>query len=144
MTLRKLIKDKTGSVPIFGIGLVFLLFLLVFLVMEFGATYENYDYCMDVLQRSCNSAVEGNIDDSYRADKILKLNTAQAAADFRQFVAADLSDRYGVMIESINCTETPPSMTVIGRVRFSTLFAQYGWDDLTFSFKVRATNYDLE
>ena len=35
-------------------------------------------------------------------------------------------------------------MTVIGTVTFNTIFAQYGWDDLTFSFKVRATNYDLE
>ena len=38
-----------------------------------GSTYENYDYCMDVLQRSCNSAVEANIDDTYRADKVLIL-----------------------------------------------------------------------
>ena len=99
---------------------------------------------MDVLQRSCNSAVEANIDDTYRADKVLILDTAGAEADFHSFVSSDLTDRYRLTVQSITCTETPPSMEVIGTVTFNTIFAQYDWDDLTFSFKVRATNYDLE
>ena len=33
---------------------------------------------------------------------------------------------------------------LIGTVTFNTIFAQYDWDDLTFTFKVRATNYELE
>ena len=97
-----------------------------------------------MLQRSCNSAVEANIDDTYRADKVLILDAAGAEADFYSFVSSDLTDRYHLTVSSITCTETPPSMTVIGTVTFNTIFAQYGWDDLTFSFKVRATNYDLE
>ena len=142
--MRNLLKNKTGSVPVLTFGFVFLLLLLTFLTVEMGSTYENYDYCMDVLQRSCNSAVEANIDDTYRADKVLILDPVGAEADFRSFVASDLSTRYHLVIDNVSCTETPPSMTVTGSVTFNTIFAQYDWDDLTFTFKVRATNYDLE
>ena len=141
--MRELLKDKTGSVPILTFGFVFLLLLMTFLTIEMGSTYENYDYCMDVLQRSCNSAVEGNIDDSYRADKVLLLKTAKAEEDFRRFVDSDLSDRYDLYITSISCTSMPPSMTVKGTVTFDTIFAQFDWDDLTVPFTVRASNYDL-
>jgi len=75
---------------------------------------------------------------------VLILDTAGAEADFHSFVASDLSSRYNLVVDSISCTETPPSMTVTGSVTFNTIFAQYDWDDLTFTFKVRATNYDLE
>ena len=142
--MRTLLNDKRGSVPILSFGFIFLLLVMTFLTVEMGSTYENYDYCMDVLQRSCNSAVEANIDDTYRADKVLILDPVGAEADFRSFVASDLSTRYHLVIDNISCTETPPSMTVTGSVTFNTIFAQYDWDDLTFTFKVRATNYDLE
>jgi len=142
--MRNLVQDKRGSVPLLTFGLVFALLVMTFLVVEMGSTYENYDYCMDVLQRSCNSAVEANIDDSYRADKVLILDTAGAESDFRSFCASDLSRRYSLVIESITCNATPPSMTVIGKVTFDTIFSQFDWDDLTFTFKVRATNYDLD
>ena len=142
--MRRMLKDTSGSVSILSIGFIFLLLLLTFLVIEMGSTYENYDYCMDVLQRSCNSAVECNIDDSYRADRVLLLNTAGAQADFYRFVSSDLSRRYRVSVSSITCTSMPPSMTVSGTVTFDTIFEQAGWDDLTVPFKVRATNYDLD
>ena len=142
--MRTLLKDKRGSVPILSFGFIFLLLVMTFLTVEMGSTYENYDYCMDVLQRSCNIAVEANIDDTYRADKVLILDPVGAEADFRSFVASDLSSRYHLVIDNVSCTETPPSMTVTGSVTFNTIFAQYDWDDLTFTFKVRATNYDLE
>ena len=141
--MKNLVHDKRGSVPILFFGFVFVLLVMTFLTIEMGSTYENYDYCMDVLQRSCNSAVEANIDDAYRADNVLILDTAGAEADFHNFCASDLSSRYTLVVESITCTETPPSMTVIGKVTFDTVFSQFDWDDVTFSFKVRATNYDL-
>ena len=142
--MRKLLRSRRGSASILFFGLVFLLLLLVFLTIEMGSTYENYDYCMDVLQRSCNSAVEANIIDAYRADRLLVMDTAGAEEDFYRFVSNDLIDRYSLAVDSVTCTASPPSMTVTGRVTFSTIFAQYGWDDLTFTFKVRATNYDLK
>ena len=49
--MRELLKDKTGKVPILTFGFVFLLLMMTLLSIEMGSTYENYDYCMDVLQR---------------------------------------------------------------------------------------------
>ena len=50
--MRELLRSRKGSASILFFGLVFLLLLLVFLTIEMGSTYENYDYCMDVLLSS--------------------------------------------------------------------------------------------
>ena len=142
--MRKLIKSREGSAAILFFGITLALLFSAFLIIEMGSTYESYDYAMDILQRSCNSAVEANIIDAYRADRLLVMDTAGAEEDFYRFVSNDLIDRYSLAVDSVTCTASPPSMTVTGRVTFSTIFAQYGWDDLTFTFKVRATNYDLK
>lgn len=142
--MMEFLKDKRGSVPVMTTGFVFLLLVMTFLTIEMGSTYENYDYCLDVLQRSCNSAVEANMDDRYRADKVLILDTAGAETDFYRFIASDLSDRYDIVVESVSCSASPPSMTVTGRMTFDTIFAQYDWDDLTVDFTVKASNYDLD
>lgn len=142
--MKRLWRDTEGSISLLSFGFVLVLLLLAFLTLEMGAAYENYEHCIDVLQRSCNSAVEANIDDRYRADRLLRMDTTGAETDFYRFLANDLPRRYRVAVRSVSCTELPPSMEVIGEVTFGTLFAQYDWDDLTFSFKVRATNYDLD
>jgi len=141
--MRKLIKGREGSAAILFFGITLALLFSAFLIIEMGSTYESYDYAMDILQRSCNSAVERNIRDEYRADGILKMNTSSADADFRAYVAADMPSRYTVTIDSVSCRETPPSMEVIGSVRFPTVLALHGFETRTFTFKVRATNYDL-
>jgi hypothetical protein len=138
------IKDQRGSVPILFIGFIFILLILTLLLLEMGAAYENFDNAEAILQRSCNSAVEKNIDDTYRADRVLLLDTAAAEADFRSYVASDMPDKYTISIHSITMNETPPAMTVTGTVTFSTLFDQFDIDDVTFRFEVSATNTRLE
>ena len=142
--MKKLMKDKCGGIPIFVIGWILLLLLMTFLVMEMGGAFENYDYAVDVLQRACNSAVERNIIDRYRADRVLVMDVDGAKAAFSAYVSNDLPHRYSVTVSSISCTEKPPSMTVTGKITFQTMFSQYGFDDLSFGFKVRSTNYDLD
>ena len=142
--MKKLMKDKRGGIPIFVIGWILLLLLMTFLVMEMGGAFENYDYAVDVLQRACNSAVERNIIDRYRADRVLVMDADGAKADFTAYVSKDMPRRYSVIVSSISCTEKPPSMMVTGKVTFQTMFSQYGFDDLSFGFKVRSTNYDLD
>lgn len=142
--MKKLMKDKRGGIPIFVIGWILMLLLMTFLVMEMGGAFENYDYAVDVLQRACNSAVERNIIDRYRADRVLVMDADGAKADFTAYVSNDLPRRYSVTINSISCTEKPPSMTVTGKITFQTMFSQYGFDDLSFGFEARSTNYDLD
>jgi Flp pilus assembly protein TadG len=142
--MKKLIRDRAGSIPVIFIGLVFFLLLIAFLIMEMGAAYENYYDAETVLQRSCNSAVEKNMLDAYRADNILRLDVSAAKADFNGYINSDMPDKYTVTIRSITGSATPPALTVTGTVTFSTLFGQYGFDDLTYDFTVQSTNYRME
>lgn len=142
--MKKLIRDKAGGIPVIFIGLVFFLLLIAFLIMEMGAAYENYYDAETIIQRSCNSAVEKNMLDAYRADNILRLDVSAAKADFTRYLASDTPDKYTVTISSVTCSATPPALTVTGTVTFSTLFGQYGFDDLTFDFTVQSTNYRTE
>ena len=142
--MKKLLKSKTGSATVLFLGLTFALLSLTLLIMELGSTYERYDYAMDVLQRSCNSAVEANIMDEYRADRILRLDTTKAKRDVQKYIREDMPDGYTVSISKISCSTLNPSMTVSGKISFPTMFSQYGFGKVTYSFKVRATNYDLD
>ena len=137
-------KNRCGNMSVIFLGFVFLLLTVALVIMEFGGAFEKYQQAETLLQRACNSAVESNVLDEYRADGILKLDVAQAEADFRTFVADDMPHGYTVMIDTVDMTTQSPSMTATGEVTFSTLFNSYGFDDVTFSFKVRATNYRLE
>ncbi|MPN26328.1 hypothetical protein SDC9_173752 [bioreactor metagenome] len=142
--MKKLIRDRAGGMSVIFIGLVFFLLLTAFLIMEMGAAYENYYDAETILQRSCNSAVEKNMLDAYRADNILRLDVSAAKADFYSYLSSDMPEKYTVTVNSITGSATPPALTVTGTVTFSTLFGQYGFDDLTFNFTVQSTNYRTE
>lgn len=142
--MKKLLKDRTGGVSLVFIGMVFLLLATTFLIMEMGAAYENYYDAETILQRCCNSAVENNMLDTYRADNILYLDVPGATADFCSYLESDMPDKYTLTVSSVTGTATPPNLTVTGTVKFSTLFQQYGFDDITFDFTVKATNYRTE
>ena len=142
--MKKLLKDRTGSVSILFFGFLFLLLLMSILIIEMGATMENHDYAVSVLQRACNSAVEANILDEYRADRVLMLDAQGVDEDFRSFVQNDLPSKYRVVINSVSCTASPPSMSASGTITFPTVFSQYGFNEITVSFKVQSTNYDLD
>jgi hypothetical protein len=55
-----------------------------------------------------------------------------------------MPDKYTLNVSSITGTATPPTLIVTGTITFSTLFRQYGFDDITFDFTVKATNYRTE
>ncbi len=142
--MKNLLKDRAGGISILFIGLVFFLLVISFLIMEMGAAYENYYDAETILLRSCNSAVEKDISDAYRADNILYLDVSAATADFKSYLQSDMPDKYTVKIQSVTGIETPPTLTVTGTLTFSTLFSQYGFDDITFDFTVQSTNYRTE
>ena len=142
--MKELLKDKTGTISIIAMGLILLLLLIAFLIMEMCAAHQNYYDAETILQRSCNSTVEKNILDDYRADNILCLDVSSATADFYSYLDSDMPEKYTFTVNSITGTATPPTLTVTGTVTFSTLFHQYGFDDVTFDFAVKSTNYRIE
>ena len=137
------LKSRKGSASVLFIGVTFAFLCFTFLLLELGSATERYDSVTDVILRSCNSAVEKNILDEYRADRILKMDCDGAKTDFHAFLRNDLPAQYSVTVRDIRCTETPPGMTVTGTITLPTLFAPYGKQN-TFDFTVRATNYDLD
>jgi Flp pilus assembly protein TadG len=142
--MKRKLKDRKGSITLLYFGMAFLLLMMTFLVIETGSTLENYSYAETVLQRCCNSAVEQNIIDAYRADHILRMDTSGAARDFRSYVMSDLPAKYRFTIQRIRCTAEPPTMEVIGTIRFDTVFSQYGFGSITHTVKVVSTNYALD
>ena len=141
--MKKLLTDKNGSSSVLIIGLVFVMLLMTMLIMELGGAYQNYYAAESVLQRSVNAALEKNMDDSYRADGILKIKIEQAETDFRHFASEDLDGKYTLYINSLSATEAPPSLTAAGTITFPTIFSKYGFEDLTFNFKVSAENFEV-
>ena len=142
--MKRILKDRSGKLSILLFGLLFGMLMLVFLVIEMGATYQNYEYAQAVLQRAANSAVESNMRDEYRADRVLILDTTGAKSDFQAYAASDFPSRYTVTVSSVSASASPPKLTATGTISFSTVFSQYGFRDLTFSFTVRATNFHLD
>lgn len=142
--VKHLLKDKSGSASVISFGFMFFLLLISFLILEMGAAYQNHYDAETILQRCCNSAVEKNMVDSYRADNILYLDVPNATADFYNYVSSDMPDKYTLTVSAITGTATPPTLTITGTVTYPTLFQQYGFDDITFNFVVKATNYRIE
>lgn len=142
--MKKLLREKTGGLPVIFIGLVFFLMLITFMIMEMGAAYENYYDAGTILQRCCNNAVENNILDSYRADHILYLDIPGATADFSSYLNSDMPDKYTLHVSSITGSAVPPALIVTGTVTFSTLFHKYSFDDITFNFTVESSNFRAE
>lgn len=142
--MKRILTSRSGKLSILLFGLLFCLLLLAFLVVEMGTTYQNYDYAEALLQRAANSAVENNMMDEYRADHILMLDTSSAQADFRSFVESDIPAKYSVKINQVSASASPPTLTATGTVTFPSVFSKYGFSDLTFSYTVKATNYDLD
>jgi hypothetical protein len=142
--MKNILWDKTGGIPVVFIGLVFFLLTISFLILEMGGVYQNYYNAETIIQRSCNSAIEKNMMDAYRADGILRLDVAGAVNDFHRYVESDIPDKYTVAVNSITGSEMPPSLTVAGTVTIPTLFGQYGFDEITFDYSVRSTNYRTE
>jgi len=105
--MKKLWHDKSGGTSILFIGLVFFLLIISILIMEMGAVYENYYDAETILQRCCNSAVEKNMSDAYRADNILYLDVPGAKADFTSYLESDMPDKYTLTVKSVTGTASP-------------------------------------
>lgn len=138
-----MLKNNDGGIPVIFIGLVFFLLLISFMIMEVGAIYQNYYDAETILQRCCNSAIEKNMLDTYRADNILYLDVPCATVDLNSYIESDMPDKYSLTVNSITGTATPPALTVNGTVTFSTLFRMYGFGEVTFDFTVESTNHRI-
>ncbi|MBQ4427816.1 MAG: hypothetical protein II881_08755 [Oscillospiraceae bacterium] len=143
--MKRILRDRSGSIPLLFYGLLFALLGITFVILEMGYAFEKTDYATDVIQRCVNSAVERNMLDEYRQDGILLLDTDSAEKDFRYYLGQDVTDGYSITVDSISAYAGEadgsrlPSMTVEGTISFETLMNTAA---VRYPFRVRATNYD--
>ena len=144
--VKRLLRSRRGEVTTGFVAGAFVIILLALFGVEYAAALERYDYALDLIQRAVNTAVEYNIRDEYRADRILKLDTAAAENTVRRYIDSDVigHGRCTVCVDSVTAYETPPSLTVTGTGSFPTLLSKFGVGDVSFSFTVTSTNYDLD
>lgn len=144
--LRQLLHSERGDITTSFVLTTFIVILFAMLGMEYGAALEKYDYALDLIQRATNTAVEYNIRDEYRSDRILLLDTAAAEQTLYDYIDSDITQhgRYTIHVDSVTCFETPPSLTVSGTGSFPTMLSGLGFSDVTFHFTVTSTNYDLD
>lgn len=141
-SLKALFCNKSGSIPILFIGVVFVLISLVFIILEAGALLERYDRVESSLRQACNISVVNNMLDTYRADGILKLDTNGAKQDVSNYISDNLtSPQYTITNCTVSCVDTPPSLEIKGNIVLSLLFNQYSFDNITIPFNVKSTNY---
>ncbi len=135
--LKRLLKDRTGSVSIFYIGMLFLLFSLSFVVLEIGGIMNTIDTIESGMQQAATMAVEGTLLDAYMADGILQIDPIQARADIDLYISECLtSDNFSVEGYEIITTANPPRIEIRGEAKINLFFKQYGFDDITIKYQV--------
>jgi len=155
--LNRIIKDKTGKIPLMMFGFLFALFAFSMLIMEVGGMMERHDYVVSVIQRSCNSALEKNIPDKYRQDNIIIFDTVQADSDLREYIDQfneGNDNKYNVVISeivAISDTEEDiaangiatklPQLLVKGTMTIPMIFGSMSFD---VEYNVWATNYKID
>jgi uncharacterized membrane protein len=120
--------DKSGSMFVFI--LIILIFLLTFsaVIGEYFRIHSIQTHCEVELQRAVNVCVEEAIIDSFRQDKLGRLDTSRATQNFSRYLTQDMglsSARemvsggtlvYSLQFNSISTTIDPPRLFVRGTV----------------------------
>lgn len=126
--VKKLLKDRSGTMFVYV--LIILTFLLSFslLVGELYRVHSIQTHLEYEMQRAVNIAVEDAMKDSWRQDKIGKLDTARARQDLYEYLDVWLGLNgalekyqdgtlvYTVRIDTLTATEDPPRLHVSGRI----------------------------
>lgn len=123
-----IIRDRSGTM--FMYVLIILIFLFTFSVLV-GEFYRIHSIRTNVeyqVQRAVNIAVEEAKIDSFRQDKLGRLDTARAQQNFINYLhhSKDLNPAlqkfvdgtlvYTIQLDSITATENPPRLQAIGKI----------------------------
>ena len=153
--MNRMWKRKRGSGMILTMILVF---VMVSLAVTVGEFYRIHLLEQDIeyqLQRSVNCAVEFAMGDSYRQDKIVNLDVAEAKRQFYTYlledVGLDVRHRrykngkltYQLYFTEVSGTSDPAALTVKGEAEASSLFA-FLVGKITIPFTISSTNYRVD
>ncbi len=138
--------------------IMIIVFVLVTLSVTVGEFFRIHLLQQDIeynLQRSVNCAVEYSMGDSYRQDKIINLDVAEARRQFYTYLRDDvgLDSRhrkykdgklsYRLYFSSVDGTSNPAVLSVKGEAEASSLFS-FLIGGITIPFEISSTNCRLD
>lgn len=135
-----------------------LVFFMITFIVTIGEFYRIHLLQQDIeyqLQRSVNCAVEYAMGDSYRQDKIVNLNVAEAKREFYKYLQEDveLDSKhrkykngklvYRLYFNEVSGTQNPAVLTAKGYLEADSLFAFLA-GKIKIPFEISSTNYRLD
>lgn len=151
----KLLRDKSGNMLILTLFILMFLFTFSGIVGEIFRLNSIQGHVEYELQRAVNIAVEEAMHDTWRQDKFIKLDTAQAEADFYAYLHDDLGldshlkmIRDGVVfytlsLETLDSSYDPPRLMVKGRAITKSAFP-FLTGDVEIPFQIASRNVRLD
>lgn len=132
--MRRLLRNRSGSMFVYI--LIILAFLLTFsgLVSELYRVHSIQTHLEYEMQRAVNIAVEEAMKDSWRQDKLGKLDTSKATQDLYEYLDIWLGLNgalekyqdgtliYSIQLDSLTATEDPPRLLTKGKM---TIYSSY-------------------
>lgn len=124
----KLIRDKHGSMFVYVLIILAFLFTFSALVSEFYRIHSIQTHVEYEMQRAANIAVEEAMRDSWRQDKVGKLDTARATQNLYEYYEVwlglngafekyqDSTLIYSIRLDTLTATEDPPRLHAKGKI----------------------------
>ena len=135
-----------------------IVFVLVSMTVMVGEYFRIHMLQQDIeyqLQRSVNCAVEYAMGDSYRQDRIINLDVAEARTQFTRYITEetdldsqlkkikDTREEYKLNIDAMTGTSNPAVFTVSGYAEADSLFS-FLVGKIIIPFEISSTNYRLD
>ncbi|MBS7297675.1 MAG: hypothetical protein KIG65_01180 [Eubacteriales bacterium] len=150
-----LMRKKRGEGTLLTMILVFVVISITVTVGEYFRIHILQQDIEYQLQRSVNCAVEYAMGDSYRQDKIINLNVAEAKTQFEKYITDNTGldsslrkmkgtrEAYKLYISSKSGTSNPAVFTVKGYAEADSLFS-FLIGKIKIPFEISSTNYRVD
>ena len=133
--IKRILQNRKGDAFVFILILVFFILTLSAILIEYFRMESLYQQVEYVLQRGVNSAVEYAMLDEYRRDGYARMDTAVAEEKLYEYLHENMALdselnkyageawNYQLEIESVHATESPPRLTLDGKLKTRSIFS---------------------
>ena len=153
--MTRLLKDKSGSMFVYVLIILTFLFSFSLIVSEFYRIHSIQTHGEYEIQRAVNISVEEAMHDSFRQDKLGRLDTARARQNFTNYLRQDLGLNtsmqmradgrtvYTLRLDTVTATEDPPRLNVQGSIIIPSAYPFLSGDvEVPFNISSRNTRID--
>jgi hypothetical protein len=153
--IRRAVNNVDGNLLPLMLVLIFVLLSLSVILSEIYRIHGIHSHLEYELQRAVNIAVEDAMEDSWRQDKLNKLDAAKARSFFFYYLQNDLGLSggyqkigdgkivYTLVFDDIDTQIDPPRLLVSGHARVRSEFA-FLVDDIRIPFTIRSKNFRID